>query len=298
MTVPEIAAELGVRAVVTSSLERHGDTVGIRVQMIEADPEESQLWSGSFAEAVPGLNSMYGEAARSIAASADVRLTPFEETRLGGERPIDRATYDAYLMGMHHIYKETPEDIAQGLGYLLEVVDRNPTDAMAWAGLALGYSAAGHGPLPPSDVWVRAKAAAERAISLDSTLAEAWASLANIRFLVDWDWEGAEEGFRQANRLNPSMAVSRMHYAWLLLVLDRYEEAVAEHELAKELDPFTPFQLSLLAWCYLYGGEIEKAKEEVQRLFELNPEEMSRGAVCTGDCPPVGRTARRGHRHS
>ena len=273
MSVPEIAAELGVRAVVTSSLERHGDTVGIRVQMIEVDPEESQLWSGAFDETIPGLNSMYGEAARAIAASADVGLSAAEETRLGGERPTDLATYEAYLRGMNHIYKETPEDIAQGLGYLHEVTERNPTDAMAWAGLALGYSAAGHGPLPPSDVWVRAKAAAERAINLDSTLAQAWASLANIRFLVDWDWEGAEEAFRRAHELNPSIAESRMQYAWLLLVLDRYEEAVVEHELAKALDPFTHWQLSLLAWCYLYGGEIEKAKEEVQRLFELNPDD-------------------------
>ncbi|NNM05420.1 MAG: protein kinase [Gemmatimonadetes bacterium] len=273
MAVPEIADELGVRAVVTSSLERHGDTVALRVQMIEVEPEESQLWSGSVHEVISGLYSMYGDLARSIAASADVRLTTSEETRLGGERPIDRDTYDAYLRGMNHIYKETPEDITLGLRYLREATVQNPTDAMAWAGLAVGYSAAGHGPLPPSDVWVRAKAAAERAISLDSTLAEAWVSLANIRFLVDWDWEGAEEAFRRGHGLNSSIAVSRMQYAWLLLVLDRYEEAVAEHELAKELDPFTPFQLSLLAWCYLYGGEIEKAKEEVRRLFELSPDD-------------------------
>ena len=118
MTVPEIAAELGVRAVVTSSLERHGDTVGIRVQMIEADPEESQLWSGSFNEVISGLYTMYGEAARSIAASADIQLTPAEQTRLGGERTIDPATYEAYLRGMHLLYKDTPEDVAQGLVYL------------------------------------------------------------------------------------------------------------------------------------------------------------------------------------
>lgn len=272
-TMREIAAELGVRGLVTFSLERHGDTVGIRVQMIEAVPQERQLWSGSFHETIADLYSMYGEAARAIAASADVRLTPGEETHFGGTRPIDPATYEAYLKGMHLIYKNTPEDIARGLVYLHEATDRNPTGAMAWAGLALGYSAVGHGPLPTPDVWVRARAAAERAISLDPTLAEAWASLANIRFLLDWDWDGAEAAFRRAHELNPSIAESRMQYAWLLLVLDRYEQAVAEHELAKRLDPFTPFQLSLLAWCYLYGGETERATEEVQRLFELNPED-------------------------
>jgi len=275
LTLPEIAAELGVRGVVTSSLERRGDTVGIRVQMIEADPEERQLWSGSFHEVIADLYSMYGEAARSIAASADVRLTPAEETRLGGERPIDPAIYEAYLKGMHLVSKDTPEDIAEGLRYLNEATDRNPTDAMAWAGLALGYVASEHGPLPTPEGAMRARAAAERALRLDPSLAEAWSAVADVRFFWDWDWEGAEEAFKRANELNPSIAYNHFQYAWLLLILDRYDEAVVEHELAKELDPFTPWQSALLGWCYLYGRETEKAKVQALRTLELNPYEPS-----------------------
>jgi serine/threonine-protein kinase len=272
MAVPEIAAELGVRAVVTSSLERHGDTVGIRVQMIEAVPEESQLWSGSFDEVISGLYTMYGETARSIAESADIQLTSAEQERLGGERTIDPATYEAYLRGMHFLYKNTPEDLAQGLVYLHEATDRSPTDALAWAGLSLGYSTVGHGPFPTPDVWTRARAAADRAVRLDPDLAEAWAAQADVRFYADWDFAGAEEAFRRANELNPSIAMNHFHYAWLLLVLDRYEEAVEEHKLAKELDPFTPFQSALLGWCYLYGGDTERAEEEARRTLELNPD--------------------------
>ena len=146
---------------------------------------------------------------------------------------------------------------------------------MAWAGLSLGYTAVGHGPFPTPDVWARARAAADRAVRLDPDLAEAWSALADVRFYADWDWEGAEEAFRRANELNPSIAMNHFHYAWLLLVLDRYEEAVEEHELAKELDPFTPFQSALLGWCYLYGGDTERAKEEAQRTLELHPDEMT-----------------------
>jgi TolB-like protein len=274
MAVPEIATELGVRAVVASSLERHGDTVGIRVQMIEAYPDESQLWSGSFDETIAGLHSMYEEAARSIAASADIQLTPAEETRLGGEPPNDPETYEAYLRGMHHLNKDTPEDIAEGLAYLHQATDRDPGNALAWAGLSLGYSTVGHGLFSTPDVWPRARAAAERAVRLDSTLAEGWAALGDVRFYADWDWEGAEEAFLRANELNASLAMNHFHYAWLLLALNRYEEAVVEHELAKELDPFTPFQSALLGWCYLYGDETEKAKEEARRTLELHPDEM------------------------
>jgi tetratricopeptide (TPR) repeat protein len=124
-------------------------------------------------------------------------------------------------------------------------------------------------------VWIRAKAAANRALALDPNLAEAWSVIADVRFFADWDWEGAEEAFRRANELNPSIAYNHFQYAWLLLVLNRYEEAVVEHELAAELDPFTPWQVSLLGWCYLYGGEIEKAKEEARRTLELYPEEAT-----------------------
>ncbi len=272
MTIPEIADELGVRGVVASTLARHGDTVRIQLQLIVAEPEEDLVWSGSYDEAITGLYAMYGEAARSIATGAEVELSPAEETRLGGTRSIDPATYEAYLRGMHHLYKDTPEDIQQGLVYLHDATDRNPTDAMAWAGLALGYSAVGHGPLPTPDVWARARAAAERAVRLDSTLAEAWSALADVRFYADYDWVGAEEAFRRANELNPSIAMNHFHYAWLLLVLGRYDEGVVEHELAKELDPFTPFQSALLGWCYLYGGETEKAKVQARRTLELNPD--------------------------
>ena len=272
-TIPEIAEELGVLGVVASTLARHGDTVRIQLQLIEAEPEEDLAWSGSYAETITGLYAMYGEAARSIAMGAEVELSPAEETRLGGTRSIDPATYEAYLRGMHHLYKGTPQDVQQGLEYLHDATDRNPTDAVAWAGLALGYAAVGHGPLPTPEVWARARAAAERAVRLDSTLAEAWSALGDVRFYADFDWVGAEEAFRRANELNPSIAMNHFHYAWLLLVLDRYDEAVVEHEFAKELDPFTPFQSALLGWCYLYGGETEKAKVQARRTLELNPDE-------------------------
>ena len=272
LTVKEIADELGVQGVVTSYLARDGDTVRIRLQLIEAEPTETLLWTGALDETIAGLNGMYGEAARAMADGADVDLTDDEVTRLGGERRIDPATYEAYLRGMHLVQKGTPQEVAEGLALLHEVTDQNPADAMAWAGLALAYAAVGHGPNPTLEVWTRARAAAERAVSLDSTLAEAWSALADVRFYADWDWEGAEQAFVRANELNPSIAMNHFHYAWLLLVLNRYDDAIAEHEAAKQLDPFTPFQSALLGWAYLYRGDTEGAKEQARRTLELRPD--------------------------
>jgi tetratricopeptide (TPR) repeat protein len=272
LTVPEIAAELGVRGVVAMSLDRHGDSLRVRVELVQGEPEEALLWSGSFEGTIAGLYGMYREAARAVAAGADIELSPAEESLLGSERPVDPVTYEAYLMGMHLVQKGTPEAIEEGLAYLRDATDRSPTDALAWAGLAIGYSAVGHGPFPTDDAWTMARAAAERAVRLDSTLAEAWSALADVRFYADWDWEGAEAAFRRANELNPSIPMNHFHYAWLMLVLDRYEEAILEHEIARRLDPFTPFQSALLGWAYLYGGDTERAKEQAGRTLELNPD--------------------------
>ncbi len=271
-TIPEIAEAMGVRGVVASSLTREGDTVRVGLQLIQADPEEDLLWSGSVDEDMTGLYSMYREAALSIATGAGVELTPAEEARLTGERPIDPETYEAYLRGMHHLQKRTPEDFQRGLAYLHEATDRNPGDALAWAGLALGYATIGHGPSAPPDVWQKARAAAERAVRLDSMLAEGWAALADVRTYYEWDWAGAEEAFRRANELNPNLAMNHYHYAWYLLLMNRYDEAKVEHELAYEIEPLIPFQAATLGWLYAYGGEIDKAIEQARRALELDPD--------------------------
>jgi len=273
-TVPEIAAELGVKGIVESSLVRHGDTVGIRLQLIEAVPQEALVWSGSYDEVLAGLYSMYGEAARSIAAGAEVELTPAEESRLGGSRQIDPATYEAYLRGMHSLYKRTPEDIQEGLAYLHDATDRSPADALAWAGLALGYATVGHGPSAPPEVWQRSRAAAERAVRLDSTLAEGWAAVADVRLYYERDWAGAEQAFRRADELNPSLAMNHYHYAWYLLLMGRYDEAKVQHELAYDLDPLNSFQSATLGWLYLYDGQTDRAIEQTRRALELKRDGM------------------------
>jgi tetratricopeptide (TPR) repeat protein len=271
-TIPEIAEALGVQGIVVSSLTREGDTVRVGLQLIQAEPEEDLVWSGSFAGDLSGLYSMYREAALSIASGAGVGLTPAEESRLTGERPIDPATYEAYLRGMHQLQKRTPEGIQQGLAYLHEATDRNPADALAWAGLALGYATVGHGPSAPPGVWQKARAAAERAVRLDSMLAEGWAALADVRTYYEWDWKGAEEAFRRANELNPNLAMNHYHYAWYLLLMNRYEEAKVQHELAYEIEPLIPFQAATLGALYLYDGDTEAAIEQTRRALELNPD--------------------------
>lgn len=279
LPLPEIAEQLDVDMVVESAVQRWGDSVRIRIQLVNTEPRERLLWTGDFTAPVRHVIAMHRDVARTMARQIRVDLTGDEETRLAETEPVDPETYEAYLRGMHALYQRTPEAIRTGLGYLHEAVDRNPASAMAYAGLAQGYATLGHGPIPPPEAWPRALEAAERAIALDPNLAEARAALADVKLYYEWDWTGAERAFRRAKRLNPSMAFNRYHYSWYLALFGRMEEAFEEHRLAKRLDPFTPVHTSGIGHLHLWEGldreSGERAVAVAQDALELDPEAVN-----------------------
>jgi adenylate cyclase len=214
---------------------------------------------------------MHGEIARAIAQQVEAELTPREEARLARAPEVDPEVFEAYLRGMHLLHEGGPQNVQEGLQYLHSAVERNPADALAYAGLAYGYVTVGHGPNGTPDSFARAGEAAERAIALDPELAEAHSALAQVEFYLDWDWAGAEQEFRRAIELNPSLASNRYHLAWLLATLGRAEEAIAEHRLAKELDPLTPVHTAWLGGLYLFLGRTEEALPHLHEINELVP---------------------------
>ncbi len=273
-SIPEIAGELGVDYVVEASATREGDDVHVEIHLIEAIPEERQVWAEGYDRDVQNVLSMHGDVARAIAGALDVTVSVAEEAQLSGTRPVNPDTYEAYLRGMYFINEGTPEGIMRGLAYLHEATEADPGDAMAWAGLATGYALVGHGPAAPPDAWIRARAAAERAIGLDSMLAEGHAAMADVKLYYDWDWAGAEESFLKADELNPNLAMNQFHHAWYLLLVGRWEEALEIHELGQDLDPLTSEMSAILGWAYLYPGQTDKAIEEARKGLALKPDGM------------------------
>nr|NIP79515.1 tetratricopeptide repeat protein [Gemmatimonadota bacterium]NIQ54251.1 tetratricopeptide repeat protein [Gemmatimonadota bacterium]NIU74458.1 tetratricopeptide repeat protein [Gammaproteobacteria bacterium]NIX44432.1 tetratricopeptide repeat protein [Gemmatimonadota bacterium]NIY08650.1 tetratricopeptide repeat protein [Gemmatimonadota bacterium] len=256
-SIPEIARELDVDAVIESSVATPGDSVRMEVRLIQAKPTERLVWSGSFGAAVRNVLAMHAQVARSIAREVRVDLSADEQTRLGTARTVDPETYRAYLRGMHELSKGGPANYERALEYLHEAVARDPGDALAYAGLALGYANIGHGFAPPPGVWPRALEAAQRAVQLDPDLAEAHAALADVMVYHAWDWEGAARAFHRANELNPNLAMNRYHYAWFLYLLGRLDEAIVQHRLAKRLDPLTPLHTAWLGYLYMMDGRPE-----------------------------------------
>jgi tetratricopeptide (TPR) repeat protein len=232
--------------------------------------------------------SLENEIVAAITREVRLRLTPDERTRLAKARPVNPETYEAYLKGMHYLYKKTPEGYAKGMALLEEAVNKDPAEPLAWAGLALAYPIMYHGPsvtgfVPPNEGFPRARAAALKALELDEGSAQAHLALAAIKSYYDWDWPDAEREFKRALELNPNLVEAHAHYCWYLHLFGRNEEAMAEAKKAQELDPLTPVYTAWVGWVHLNLGllnpgeprkaaeHFDKAIEEARKALELDP---------------------------
>jgi tetratricopeptide (TPR) repeat protein len=157
----------------------------------------------------------------------------------------------------------------KGLEYLHKAVQIDPAEPFAHAGLALGYLEIAHGPLNPGDAYMKAESAALQAIKLDPDLAEAQLALAELNMYSTWNYSEAERYFRRAIELNPYLSMAHYHYAWLLMLLGRRDEAEVEHELAQKYDPFNPMIVGHMGILYAYLGRFDDAIREVNKSFGI-----------------------------
>ena len=270
-TPVEIARTLGVRALITGSVARTGDRVTITAQLIDG-ADGRTVWGESYERPASDVAGLQNDVVAAIAEAVHVRLRPEDRERLASRGSISPETYELYLRGMHELTSAdeggTP---TAGIAYLQKAVDRDPGDPYAYAGLARGYVAVGHSPAAQPDSWIRARAAAERALTLAPDLAEAHSAMGQVKMYYEWDWDGAERAFRRANELNPNMAAAHYHYAWQLFLLDRLNEAIAEHERARDLDPLAPRNTAYLSVLYTAAGRYDDAIAASKQVLELNP---------------------------
>jgi tetratricopeptide (TPR) repeat protein len=271
----EIGARLGVRTLLDGSIRRAGTRVRIVTELLDA-ATETQVWSATYDRELTDIFTVQGEVAEQIAHALEAELTSDERARLGRKPTENLAAYHLYLKGRHCLLKYTADGIRQGLDYLAQAVAADPSFALAQAWIAMAHVICGMGYAGglerPEASYRLARDAAERALALDPDLGDAHGSLALVRLVVDFDWAGAERGFRRAIELNPNGDQLWGEYALLLSALGRYDEAIAAYRRAKELDPLTPVHSSTLASVLLRAGRAGEALDEATRLLELQPE--------------------------
>jgi TolB-like protein/DNA-binding winged helix-turn-helix (wHTH) protein/Flp pilus assembly protein TadD len=267
-SLPEIGRELNVDVVVEGTVTRAGNRVRITAQLIRATTDK-HLWAEEYEGDLSDILKLQNEVARAITTEIQIKLTPQEDNRLASARPVNPESHEAYLKGRYYLEKWSTDGTKQAIGYFQQAVEKDPTSALAYAGLAECYM---HwSPLPPKESHAKAKAAAMKAMELDETLGEAHASLGLIRLLDDWDLPGAEQEFKRAIELDPSSGEAHHEYSHYLMQMDRPEESHTESNRFLELDPLSPAPNLHLGWYYLFTKQYDAAIEQLQKTLKMDP---------------------------
>lgn len=271
LTMPMIGRQLGVAKLLEGAVLREGNKVRVTLQLIDAATDR-HLWAESYERDFTDVIGLQADVARAVARAIQVQLTEQDERQLARSLSINPPTFEAYLRAMFQFHKETPRGYQQGIAILQEALENDPTSALAYAGLAQGYGELGHSFYPVRGAYPSAKAAADRALELDDTLAEAHLSIGMYKYYYEYDWDGAEAAFKRAMELNPSLSDAWYHWAWLLELLGRDEEAIAAGEKAAELTPLRPLYVAWLAEQYRDAGQVDKAIDVAESVLRLYPE--------------------------
>lgn len=264
----EIASRLKVDALVEGSVLRSGSRVRVVAQLIDASTD-THLWSRTYERDLQDVLRMQSDLALAIAREIHVAATPEQKARLVGRRSVKPEAYEAYLKGMFHLYKFTPEGFSLGISYLRQAIEKDPADASAYAALGLGYAIMAHDGFP--DEFAQAKAAARKSIELGGPVPEAYAALGMVELYFDWDFAAGGRDLERALEVNPNLAEALRAHSWYLLLVGRGQEGLAEMRRAEELEPLVPIFPNDLAWQYLYEGASDAALAEAPKALELDP---------------------------
>ncbi len=264
--VQQIAHELNVDAVLEGTVTRDRDRVRITAQLIRAAPEK-HLWAETYEAGLSSVLTVQDAVAKTVAQAIQIRVTPREQTLLATPREVDPAAYEAYLKGRYLWEHVGEENLKKSREYFEQAIQKDPGYALAWAGMADTYSyLASWGVLSHQDAYPRARAAAEKALQLDSNLVGPLVTLGAVKMNYEWDWAGAERLFKQAIGLSPNYGTAHHVYANYLAEVGRTQEAVAEARRAREVEPLSLEFGANVVWKLYLARRYSEAELESSRL--------------------------------
>jgi len=305
----EVGKQLGVASVLEGSVRRDADSVRVVVRLVSVE-DGRVLWAGdTYDRALGDIFALQDEVARSLAGGLRVKLSGEGERSLAHRYTGDVEAYELYLKGRFFWNKRSEEGLQKGVEYFEQAIARDPNYALAYAGLSDSYALLNlYGSAQQKDSFPRAKAAAEKALAIDETLAEAHNALAylgyaspleampqskaaaqqalsidnglaeahlssaSVLFLYDWDWPAADKEFRQAIELDPGHAMAYHGYGLFLAAKGRFDQALIALQQALAIDPVSPLISTSLALLYSYTGQIELGLAQCQEALEIDPE--------------------------
>jgi serine/threonine protein kinase/tetratricopeptide (TPR) repeat protein len=269
-----VARELGVRGIVSGRVTQKGENLSINVELVDAG-EDREVWGEKYNRKLTDVLALQEELAGEISQRLRLRLSGADQERLVKHSTQSTEAYQLYLKGRYYWNKaETEGELKKGLGYFEQAVEQDPGYAQAYAGIADSYlylGPSGFEYRAPREATPQAKAAAEKALELDDTLAEAHTSLGMVALYYDRDWPKAEAEFKRAIELNPNYAEAHHQYGWYFLTMARFDEASAEMKRAQAIDPLSLIILTDSGVPFFGRHEFDQAIEGYRKALEIDP---------------------------
>jgi TolB-like protein/DNA-binding winged helix-turn-helix (wHTH) protein/Tfp pilus assembly protein PilF len=276
MSAPEIAKALHVDALVEGSVMREGNRVRVHAQLIRAASDE-HFWSETYDRDFRDALALQSDVARAIAEKVEVTVTGKEHERLTAARPVSPEAYESYLKGRYTLDKSNSSSgIEESIGYFQDAINRDPSFASAYLGLASAFSNLGTifvGGATPSQSRPKVVSAARKALELDPDLAEAHLFLADT-LQRQWHWAEAEAEYRRALELSPNDAVAHAAFADWLMCQGRLDEALAWAKRGRELDPLA-VSGDTIGWILFVARRYSEATRELRSVLAVHPDDVS-----------------------
>jgi len=270
--IKKIGVQLGVRTVLEGSIRKSGDRLRVTAQLIDVE-DGFHLWSDKYDRKLEDIFAIQDEISLAIVDKLRIRLLGGEKRELVRRHTVDQEAHNLYLKGLYFWNRRLEGGMKAAMEHFREAIEKDPGYAPPHVGIADTYNITGlFGYLSPDDTFPKAKAAAATALEIDPKLGEAHASLGFAKTFFDWDWVAAEEEFRRAIELNPKYATGHEWYSLLLCILERFDEAIAEARLSRELDPLSPVINSVLGLVYYFAGRYDESIAGHKGALELDPD--------------------------
>lgn len=273
-SLPEIARELNIGAVVEGAVVRSGDHVRITAELVQV-PADRHIWAETYESPIGDSLALQNQVATAIVNAIRIKLTPVEQKQLATARPVSTDSYEDYLKGRYYYSNNrSSEGLTKAIEYFRKATQEDPRNALAYSGLANCYATMGStlvGTMPSLEAAAKARAAALKAIEIDSNLAEAQVALSTVQIKYDWDWAQAAKGFQRAIELNPSYSTAYQRYSLYLMAMGRMQESVIQINHARELDPLSVSVNFSLGWRLYMAHQYDQAIEQLRNTIELEP---------------------------
>lgn len=270
-TVAQIGRDLGASYILESSIRREGNRIRVTAQLVRTS-DQTHVWAQNYDRDARELLPLESEVAQSIAREINIKLSTAGLAHSDRIQPVSPEAHEFYLKGRYFWNKRTEEGFWKGIEYFKRAIDKDPTYAQAYVGLADSYILLGPNDiLPPNKVYPLAKSAARKALELDDNLAEAHTSLGFVKLLYDWNPAEGEREFRRAVELDPNYPTAHHWYAYDLAATGRLDEAVVEIGLAQQLDPLSLSINADAGQILFFARRYDDAIAQCQKSMDLDP---------------------------